>query len=137
MHANISLDAQMYVLVLAREGSIHRAAKLLHITQPSLTRKINKIETELGVRLFQRSPRGLELTQAGRLFIPEAQASMQHAERAWELARREAEIEAGPLRLGCSPGVHLDLSTMLQRWQLRNLDNPRPVLLESAITIEL
>src|SRR6185437_10580720 len=79
----------------------------------------------------------LELTQAGRLFIPEAQASMQHAERAWELARREAEIEAGPLRLGCSPGVHLDLSTMLQRWQLRNLDNPRPVLLESAITIEL
>jgi LysR family transcriptional regulator, benzoate and cis,cis-muconate-responsive activator of ben and cat genes len=137
MHANISLDAQMYVLVLAREGSIHRAAKLLRITQPSLTRKINKIETELGVRLFQRSPRGLELTQAGRLFIPEAQASMQHAERAWELARREAEIEAGPLRLGCSPGVHLDLSTMLQRWQLRNLDNPRPVLLESAITIEL
>ena len=137
MYGNISLDAQVYVLVLAREGSIHRAAKLLHVTQPSLARKIKKFETELGVKLFHRSPRGLELTRAGKLFLPEAQASMQHAERAWELARREAEIEAGPLRLGCSPSVQLDLLAMLQRWQLRDLSNSRPVLLESAVTIEL
>lgn len=137
MHANISLDAQMYVLVLAREGSFHRAAKQLHITQPSLTRKIKEVETELGVKLFQRNHRGLELTAAGRLFIPEAQASMQHAERAWELARRQSQIETGPLRVGHSPSIQVDLLPILQRWQLRNLGNSRQVILESAITLEL
>lgn len=137
MFANISFDAQVYVLILAREGSFHRAAKQLHITQPSLTRKIKEVETELGVKLFQRNHSGLELTAAGKLFIPEAQASMQHAERAWELARRQSQIETGPLRLGHSPSIQVDLLPMLQRWHLRNLSNSRQVTLESAITLEL
>src|SRR5438067_1363277 len=100
MDTNISLEAQIFVLVLAREGSFHRAAKQLHITQPALTRKINAVEGQLGVKLFVRAYHHLDLTPAGRLFVPEAQASLQHAERAYELARQQARIESGPIRLG-------------------------------------
>ena len=51
MDANISLEAQIFVLALAREGTFSRAAKKLHITQPALTRKIGALEKQLGLKL--------------------------------------------------------------------------------------
>src|SRR5258708_4610586 len=136
MDTNISLEAQIFVLVLAREGSFHRAAKKLHIKQPALTRKINAVEGQLGVKLFLRAYHHLELTPAGRLFVPEAQASVQHAERAYELARQQARTEMGPIRLGYSPYVHSDLVPLLERWQLET-GNARGLVLETASTAEL
>lgn len=136
MYGKISLEAQVYVLTLAREGSFDRAAQKLNITQPALTRKIKEIESELGAKLFDRSHRHLELTATGKMFLPEAQASLQHAERAWELARQQARIERGPLRLGYSPHVHSDLLPLLQRFQTKN-GTVRHVALESAMTTEL
>jgi DNA-binding transcriptional LysR family regulator len=137
MDANISLEAQIFVLALAREGTFSRAAKKLHITQPALTRKVGTLERQLGIKLFRRAYHHLELTPAGRLFIPEAQASVQHAERAFELARRQARIESGPLRLGYSPYVHSDLIPMLQRWQLQDISSSRGLTLESGSTTEI
>jgi DNA-binding transcriptional LysR family regulator len=136
MDSHFSLEAQIFVLALAREGSFHRAAKHLHITQPALTRKIAELENHLGVKLFVRTNRGLDLTPAGKLFLPEAQASVQHAERAFELARWQAQIETGPMRLGYSPYIHGDLVPLLQRWQLET-GTPRGLVLETASTREL
>jgi DNA-binding transcriptional LysR family regulator len=136
MDSSISLEAQIFVLALAREGSFHRAAKHLHITQPALTRKINELERQLGVRLFVRAYHRLDLTPAGRLFIAEAEASVQHGERAFELARRQAQIETGPVRLGYSPYIHGDLVPLLERWQLET-GTPRGLVLETASTREL
>jgi DNA-binding transcriptional LysR family regulator len=136
MDTNISLEAQVFVLVLAREGSFHRAAKQLHITQPALTRKINAVEKRLGTKLFVRAYHRLDLTAAGRLFLPDAQASLRHAERAYELARQQAQIEIGPIRLGYAPYVHGDLVPVLERWQLETA-KPRGVVLETAPTGEL
>lgn len=136
MDSNISLEAQIFVLALAREGSFHRAAKHLHITQPALTRKINELERQLGVKLFVRAYHRLDLTQAGKVFISEAEASVQHAERAFELARRLAQLETGPMRLGYSPYIHGDLVPLLERWQLET-GNPRGLILEAASTSEL
>lgn len=136
MDSHISLEAQIFVLALAREGSFHRAAKYLHITQPAFTRKINEIERQLGVKLFIRAYHRLELTPAGRLFIAEAEASVQHAERAFELARRQAQIEVGPMRLGYSSYIHGDLVPLLERWQLEP-GTARGLVLETASTREL
>jgi LysR family transcriptional regulator, benzoate and cis,cis-muconate-responsive activator of ben and cat genes len=136
MDTNISLEAQIFVLVLAREGSFHRAARQLHITQPALTRKINAIEKQVGTKLFVRAYHRLDLTAAGRLFLPDAQASLRHAERAYELARQQAQIELGPIRLGYAPYVHGDLVPLLERWQLETA-SPRGMVLETAPTGEL
>lgn len=135
--SNISVEAQVYVVTLAREGSFHRAARLLNITQPALSRRIRQVEQEVGVKLFDRKHQMLELTEAGRLFLPEAQASMRHAQRAWELARCQSQTDRGPLRIGQSPGMHCDLLPLLQRWRRENDSDERPVKLESAITIDL
>jgi len=134
MDGTISLEAQKFVLALAREGNFGRAAKKLHITQPALTRKLGALEKQLGVKLFTRAYHHLELTAAGKLFIPEAQASVQHAQRAFELARQQAQMERGPLRLGYSPYVHSGLVPVLQRWQIQGGSWPRRVKLESGAT---
>jgi LysR family transcriptional regulator, benzoate and cis,cis-muconate-responsive activator of ben and cat genes len=137
MDRSMSLEAQLFVLALAKEGSFARAAKTLHITQPALTRKVSAIEKQLGVKLFKRGYHHLELTAAGRLFVPEAQASVLHAERAFELARQQSRMESGPLRIGYSSYIHSDLVPMLQRWQLQDTGSTRGLVLESGTTTKI
>ncbi|MGB1092780.1 MAG: LysR family transcriptional regulator, partial [Oceanobacter sp.] len=61
-----------YFIVVAEEGNIGRAALRLHISQPPLTRQIQHLEDHLGVKLFVRTPKGVELTDAGHLLLEEA-----------------------------------------------------------------
>ena len=134
MDRSVPLEAQLFVLALAKEGSFARAAKALNITQPALTRKVNSIEKQLGVKLFKRGWHHLELTAAGEVFVPEAQASVLHAERAFELARQKSRMESGPLRIGYSSYIHSDLLPILHRWQLEGTSSMRKVVLESGTT---
>lgn len=60
-------------LTVVREGSLSAAANALSVTQPALTKSIQKLETELGVRLFERLPRGIALTKYGEALLPHAQ----------------------------------------------------------------
>jgi LysR family transcriptional regulator, benzoate and cis,cis-muconate-responsive activator of ben and cat genes len=134
MDGSFSLQTQISVLAVVREGSFSRAARKLHVTQPALSHKISALEKQLGVKLFKRGYHHVELTAAGRAFVPEAERSVLHAENAFELARRQARIESGPLRLGYSPYVHSDLLPMLQRWQLDDTTSSRGLVLESGFT---
>lgn len=131
-----SLETHIYVVVIAQEGSFIRAARRLGIPPPSLTRKIALLEKDLGVHLFDRSTRRIELTKAGRLFISEATVAVQYAERAWDLARYQARIEQGPFRIGYSPYVHSAFSSQLQQLTVPGSDPPG-IALETASTPQL
>jgi len=76
-----------YFTVVAEHGSFHRAAAALLIAQPSLSRQIQRLEQRLGVRLLDRTKHGSRLTEAGRAFLPQAEALLRSAELAAAKAR--------------------------------------------------
>jgi len=89
-----------YALAIAEERHFTRAAAKLGIAQPPLSQQIKVLEDELGVRLFHRLTRSVELTEAGVAFMPLAQAALQAADQAGEAARRAAKGEIGGISIG-------------------------------------
>jgi DNA-binding transcriptional LysR family regulator len=89
-----------YFLVVAEELHFGRAATRLHITQPPLSQQIRQLEDELGVPLFQRTKRRVQLTDAGRAFREAAQQMLDQAEQAVRTAQRVHRGEIGPLTVG-------------------------------------
>src|SRR5580693_3251311 len=65
-----------YFVTVSEEGQITRAARKLHLAQPALSQAIAHLESELGIELFVRHPRGVTLTQAGEAFLVKAQAAL-------------------------------------------------------------
>jgi DNA-binding transcriptional LysR family regulator len=80
-----------YFIAVADEGSFLKAARRLRVAQPSLSKQIQDLEREIGALLFQRLPRGVRLTPAGRAFLLEARLTVENASRAVASARRADE----------------------------------------------
>src|SRR5258706_2586881 len=81
-----------YFVAVAEEGSLTLAAeKRLHTAQPSLSRQIRDLEYEVGVPLMSRSVHGIELTDAGKVFLDHARLALTQAEAAVEAARRAGQ----------------------------------------------
>ncbi|MGH9845189.1 MAG: LysR substrate-binding domain-containing protein, partial [Blastocatellia bacterium] len=72
----------------------------LRMAQPPLSQHILNLEKEIGVKLFERTKRRVELTEAGRIFLEEARLILQHAEQAMRAAQRASRGEVGRLRIG-------------------------------------
>jgi len=89
-----------YFIAVAEERNIGRAATRLHISQPPLTRQIQQLEEELGVQLFTRTHRGMELTQPGELFLEEARNIRSVVEQATERTQRAGQGKLGRLDIG-------------------------------------
>ena len=89
-----------YFIAVAEEGHITRAAERLGIQQPPLSMQIRALEQELDVQLFRRQPRGVELTDAGRVFLERARVILEEVDRAFASARRTARGEQGRVVVG-------------------------------------
>lgn len=98
-----------YFCMVARELNFTRAAEKLNTVQPSLSQQIKDLEQEVGVKLLERSNRKVELTEAGEVFLKEALQSLEHAERAIQLARQVAEVEKEHLDIGFVPVAEMKI----------------------------
>ena len=116
-----------YAVCLAADGQFRRAAARCHVSQPTLSAQIAKLEDELGVQLFERGPRAATPTVNGRAIIRQARVVLDEVERLRALARSAQDPLTGPFHLGVIPtaGPYLLprlLPVLRERWpQLRLL----------------
>jgi DNA-binding transcriptional LysR family regulator len=89
-----------YFVTVAETGQITRAARQLHIAQPALSQALAQLETQLGVKLLDRHPRGVTLTSAGEAFLTKARAVLRAEADAAATARSLARITDGAIELG-------------------------------------
>jgi DNA-binding transcriptional LysR family regulator len=92
-----------YFVAVAEELHFGRAAARLHLSQPPLSQQIRTLEEELGLKLFSRDRRRVELTHAGTVFLKEARQILSQMEHAAEAARRAGRGQIGPLVVACGP----------------------------------
>jgi DNA-binding transcriptional LysR family regulator len=102
----MTLQQLTYFLAAAEHGSFSAAAESLFMAQPSLSEQIRRLEAELGVALFARGGRGLELTEAGRLFRPHAERTVAAAQEATESVREVRDITCGTVAFGTFGSAH-------------------------------
>ncbi|WP_428035465.1 LysR substrate-binding domain-containing protein [Amphritea sp.] len=109
-----------YFKVVADEKHIGRAAKVLHISQPPLTRQIHQLEEDLGVTLFNRTPKGMELTDAGRLFREEVNNIFGLIEQATERTQKAGQGRLGRLDIAIfGSGIMGDIPKILLAFKER------------------
>jgi LysR family hca operon transcriptional activator len=97
-----------YFVAVAEEGSLTLAAeRRLHTAQPSLSRQIRDLEHEVGVALLRRTPRGVELTDAGTVFLDYARLALAQADSAREAARRAGNAAKGSFTIGFLTGQEM------------------------------
>ncbi|WP_245992526.1 LysR family transcriptional regulator [Prauserella muralis] len=137
--ADVDVKQLKALVTVAEVGSVTRAAELLHLVQPAVTRQIRALEQELGVPLFERTRHGMRLTAPGATLVERARRALTELDRARaELAPAKGELTgivavgllestadllAAPLVAGLArhhPGIELRLLTAysghLQRW---------------------
>ncbi|HEY5893321.1 MAG TPA: LysR substrate-binding domain-containing protein [Chthoniobacterales bacterium] len=92
-----------YFVAVATEENVTRAAAKLHVSQPALSRQIHDLEDELGVLLLERTAKTVRLTDPGRIFLTEAQATLARADEAVRNVRAAAGGLQGEIRVGYAP----------------------------------
>ena len=101
----VDLDLRLvgYFVAVAEHRHFGRAAAALRVAQPSLSRQIRRLEQQMGVRLFDRTPQSTRLTEAGEVFLPRAKALLRSAVQATAQARDAAR--PGRITIGYTTGM--------------------------------
>jgi DNA-binding transcriptional LysR family regulator len=121
----IELHHLKYFVAVAEELNFARAAERLHISQPPLTRRIQQLEKELGVQLFNRTTRRVQLTDAGLIYLEEARATLAQVKRGVGVAQRANRGEIGQLVVGFEASSAYDIlpqSRQLFKKQFPNVE---------------
>ena len=117
------LGVQAFIAI-ADEGGFHRAARTLHITQTALSRRLQNLETYLGVRLVERTTRSIWLTSIGQNFLPQARRLLADLGAALAEIRETGRSLRGDVTIACVPtaGVHY-LPRIVQRYAVLHPEN--------------
>jgi len=132
----MTLNELRYIVAVAQERNFRRAAEKSFISQPALSLAIQKLEEELGLKIFERGKNNISVTPVGMEIVGQAQRTLEEAERIREIARQGKDHLAGTLRLGIiySVGPYLlpDLVPALKK-----LAPDMPLEIEENITANL
>lgn len=93
------------LIAISQHGALVRAADALAITQPAVSKTLAELEEIVGQRLFARSPRGVELTDAGRLLVRYAGSSLRTLREGLDSIARDRSVEAPMVQVGAAPNV--------------------------------
>ena len=116
----MDVPALVAFVAIAETGSVHAAARMLGVSQPAMTRRIQRLEAELGLRLFMRSGRGLRLSESGVRLLPETREHLTGLESAFHRAKREAQYKQPTVTIACIPSLSTTLlPEVLPRYLLR------------------
>lgn len=116
MPEDLDLRLVRYFTAVAEHRHFGRAAEALRIGQPSLSRQIRRLEQQVGVRLFDRTPKGTSLTEAGEVFLPSARALLRSAEEATARSRAAGQ----PRRITVGYTGNLVITAALREVRRRN-----------------
>ncbi len=92
-----------YIIKIADESSITKAAERLYITQSGLNQQLLKLESELGIQLFHRSKNDFRLTEAGHVYVSYARKILRLKQEAYNILNDMADNKIGTLRVGLTP----------------------------------
>ena len=92
-------------LAVARTGNLTAAARELHVTQPGLTARLQRLEAEVGAELLVRLPRGVRLTAAGRTLVPYAERALESLDQGTAAVRDLVRGTGGRIEIGAAPAV--------------------------------
>lgn len=109
-------------IVVADMGSFNKAAEALYITPPAVTKQINLLEKDLGLKLFNRTHRGLALTEAGKSLYRDSKYIIQYCKESVERARKAMEEKDTIIRIGTSPMT--PAGPLMQIWAKVQKDYP-------------
>jgi DNA-binding transcriptional LysR family regulator len=102
-----------YFVAVAQELNFTRAAERLHLAQPPLSAAIRQLEEQLGVTLFTRTTRQVELTPAGKLLLEKGQKLLDHADEVFSAVREVERTPVGRLDVGVAPTARFGLAAKL------------------------
>jgi LysR family hydrogen peroxide-inducible transcriptional activator len=101
----MTLTQLKYTLAVAQEGNFTLAAEKCFVTQPTLSMQVQKLEEELGIKLFNRKSKPITLTAVGEKIILQAKVILEEAKRMSDVVATEKGIIEGDFRLGIIPTV--------------------------------
>src|SRR4051794_5379748 len=121
-----------YFVAIAEEGSFTRAAERLWVAQPGLSTQIRRLESELGVQLFERHTRGVDLTDAGEVLLERARAALTAADAAAGTGRDLEAGQIGSVRLGLAADARWHGTSPLLAQFARDRDGVELSVLEAG-----
>lgn len=114
----MELRVLKYFVMVAREENITKAAQLLHVTQPTLSRQLAALEEELGTKLFVRSSHHIVLTEDGLLLLRRAQEILQLADKTIRDLSHTDDILTGEISIGCGELQSMkDLASIISKFR--------------------
>ena len=132
----MTLTELKYIVAVAREKHFGRAAEACHVSQPTLSVAIKKLEDELELKLFERSANDVALTALGDEIVRQAQSVLEQAANIKEIAKRGKDPLAGPLRLGVIYTIGPYLLPDLVRNAIAKTPQ-MPLMLQENFTVKL